>query len=98
MSDKNPIIKKVWITKYALTSGVIVAVNVSHCLSISPDGKMIAETSGWRLCYHRPDWHRTEADAIEQVELMMRSKISSLTKSLAKIKAIDPTKLVKEAK
>jgi len=72
----------VWITKYALTQGILKA--EAEVSSISE--RMISIEGGRFLeCFHKPHWHTTEEDALAQAEEMRRKKIASLKKSLDKI-------------
>jgi microcystin degradation protein MlrC len=90
MSNKNPIITKVWVTKYALTTGVITQNNVELCTSISD--KMI-------LCldhavYFKPYWHTTRDEAVRHVWKMIDAKLASLAKIKAVIRKMDPETIV----
>lgn len=87
----NPILPKVWITKYALTKGVHTAVNVEQCLSTVPDGSMIAvpQARYSDAYFHKPDWHTTPEDAQAQVQKMIASERKSLAKKLAKLEALE---------
>lgn len=80
----------VWITKYALTSGVFVA-DVERCESINP--KMVSGFGRFRgQYYHKPDWHETEDEALARVREMIVSRIGSLKASIRKVEAVE-TKL-----
>ena len=76
-----------WITKYALTKGIIKirAEKSSDSMieEIGPDGNGV-----YNSYYHGNDWHITEHDAIEQAKKMQVRKIASLERSLNKIKAL----------
>jgi hypothetical protein len=74
---------KVWITKYALTSGVFTR-EVEEPNDGSP-AMIHDDSSGYMACYYGHDWHRTRRDAIERVSKMREAKIASLTRSLRKI-------------
>lgn len=85
---ENPIIPKVWITKYALTTGIATAVNVVHCLGTSD--RMIGVPQGRNLgdaYFHKPDWHTTEQEAYARVKEMFDAEQKSLTKRQAKLDA-----------
>jgi len=68
---------KYYITKYALTSGVIL---------------VEGEKTSWdkvirvkNTCYHRPDWHTSWDLAKIQIQKMKDAKIKSLIKQLDKL-------------
>jgi len=73
---------KVWITKYALTSGIEVvngelfendtAVNYGNCYAHG-EGR---------------EWHKTEEAAIIRAEKMRSDKIASLRKSISKLEKL----------
>lgn len=77
-----------WITKYALTDGVI-----------KVSGKVNHEISSRMFTYRLPgdfsdtyvhgnDWHRTEHEALDRAEKMRAKKIASLKKQIAKLEAM----------
>ncbi len=72
----------VYVTKYALTQGVLIReVRETHTPA------MVA-TIGSVQCFHKPDWHLTEKEAKERVKEMIQSKrnsIERMTKKLDKI-------------
>ena len=71
---------KVWVTKYALTSGI----EERDAEPSSDHPNMISwATGGWRSYAHGKDWHKTREAAIERAEIMRKAKIASLRKSLA---------------
>lgn len=75
----------IWVSKYALTDGIIKSDNVE-----------VEDDIVWGPipnCYfsrrmRHPDWHRTEAAAIARAEEMRAFKIASLEKQIAKLRAI----------
>lgn len=71
---------KVYITKYALTSGIIVT-----DAEILTDG-MIRTEEKWNRYFHGEgrDWHRTFEGAQKRAEEMRVKKIASLKKQLVK--------------
>lgn len=77
-----------WVTKYALTIGIMK--REGHvCHSVS------SEMFSWRSpgdSYdsqaHGRDWHRTEDAAKARAEVMRRAKIASLLKAVAKLEAM----------
>ncbi len=84
--NSEPIIH-VWITKYALSSGITEA-DMSHCVNISD--KMVADRrpGQWHATYHKPDWHTTKEEAIARAEVMRTNKIASLKKSIKKLEGL----------
>ena len=73
---------KVWISKYALTTGLYEAeVDPSNTCSGSVYDK---KTTAF---YHGEgrEWHRTKEDAIKRAEEMRIKKIASLTKQIQKL-------------
>ena len=71
---------KVYITKYALTAGIIEA--DAEILK----GDMILINGDWNRCFHGEgkDWHRTFEEAYKKAEQMRIKKIASLKKQLSK--------------
>lgn len=71
---------KVYITKYALTSGIIEA--DAEILT----GDMILINGDWNRYFHGEgkDWHRTFEEAYKKAEQMRIKKIASLKKQLSK--------------
>ena len=76
---------KVWITKYALTEGII----EMNCKA-THDPKMIAgKWNGYYPTYvFTPHWHASKADANARAEQMRRDKLISLEKQIARLKAL----------
>ena len=73
---------KAWITKYALTEGIIL-VDARVC-----DDKefIVYYCDGCQNYIHSSDWHETQGEAIEHANKMRINKIASLEKKLAKLK------------
>ncbi len=77
----------VWITRYALTSGVEKA-RANRC-SRTPG--MIAVRRGIATVYfHGKDWHETEKAALARANNMRLKKIAALGKQIAKLQKLDP--------
>lgn len=74
---------KAWITKWALTKGIILTGRAEVCADINP-GMLDAGALGY---HHGHDWHRTEAAAVKRAEEMRIAKVASLKKQIAKLKA-----------
>jgi hypothetical protein len=75
---------KVWITKYALTSGVI-----------ETDARVCEETNGIMIeakpygYFHKPDWHDNKVSAEDRVCDMINKQLASLEKQLDKLRKLD---------
>jgi len=81
---------KVWITKYALTEGIIEA-EASLCEGhgIAPRTMIeLVSSDPYYTHYHKPDWYETRRAAVERAEQMRQKKIASLRKQLAKLEAM----------
>ena len=73
----------VYVTKFALTKGVLAKrVETKH----SPD--YVLDVNAPMVLYRKPEWHNTEAEALEHAEAMRQKKICSLKKKLAKMEAL----------
>jgi len=76
---------KVWITKYALTSG-IVEMEAERCGSTE---KMIAvKGESYPQYFHGQDWHENKESALLRAEVMRQKKIASLKKSMKAMEAL----------
>ena len=77
---------KVWITKYALTSGII-EINAE----ITDNGSAYDMGTSFPTYYHEEgkEWHRTKESAIAKAEEMRKKKISSLQKQIKKLENIN---------
>ena len=78
---------KVWITKYALTAGIIetgVAEEVG-------DGMIRANIDMASYCFHGEgqEWHKTKESALRRAEIMKANKLDSLRTQIAKVEAIN---------
>lgn len=75
---------KVWITKYALTKGIIEAE------ALDCGGSMIAvrTSTPWLNSYHRNDWHKSEQSAKRWACVMRDKRIASLKNQIAKLEAM----------
>lgn len=78
---------RVWITKYALTTGVFTADNVE----VSHEEKMVSfRQEAWPriVHFHKPDWWPSESGAIARVKVMIAAREASLAKEQAKLNAL----------
>lgn len=79
---------KVWITKYALTQGIIEKEVYEDCLRIDPSGNVISvKLNGFITYFHGlgNEWHKTKESAISKAEKMRQRKISSLKNQIEKL-------------
>ncbi len=81
----EPIKIKVYVTKYALTQGIIEFIG-ERC----SNPKMIRRRVGGRQTeyYNKPYWHENKQDALNHVEKMRKSKIESLERKLTILKEL----------
>ncbi len=73
---------KVYITKYALTGGIL----EKEGYIVKDNDRMVA-IDGYNY-YHKPFWHITKEDAIKHAEEMRIKKLQSLDKQIKKISKI----------
>lgn len=76
---------KVWITKYALTTGIEeVEAEVTESR-----GSMIQVTGRqFGTYYHKPFWHTSREEAVAHAELLRAKKLKSLRKAIAKLESL----------
>jgi hypothetical protein len=74
---------KAWVTKYALTSGILV-VEAEHCTDSDPG--MIA--FGEMNYAHGDDWHRSLEAALSRAEVMRRKKLAALRKQVTRLETL----------
>ena len=74
---------KVWITRYALTDGIL-DTDAKVCFDADATGNMISCDRGY---FHGDgrDWHRTKEAALVRAEKMRQKKIASLKKQIEKL-------------
>ena len=75
---------EVWITKYALTSGILYK-KATPC----GNGRMIEVGRGSYFHGEGRDWHRTLESAQKKAEVMRVKRIASLKKSIATLEALN---------
>ena len=76
---------KVFITKFALTRG-IVEIDAEICSTISKNMiQTTADKGRFDIYYHKPDWHESKDDAIKKANEMRDKKIASLKKQIQKL-------------
>lgn len=79
---------KVWITKYALTKGILEKECHDFCLDTDSTGNMICiNENGYRQYYHGKgqEWHDCKESAIAKAEEVREKKIVSLKKQIKKL-------------
>ncbi len=83
MSDRR-ILETVYVTKYALTQGILVYHNAEVCTDVHI---LVPPTTsaGYLQHFHKPDWHENEADARNRCLDLKNAKIKSLEKALHKL-------------
>ncbi len=76
----------VWITKYALTTGMFTAETKDDINALEDDIVRVNNQSlnGYRL-YFQNEWHATEAMAIAYVKIIRDKKIKALKKQIKKL-------------
>lgn len=76
---------KVWITKYALTSGIEELHGGQHWSSAT---RFVTKRHGWDWVFKRPDWHTTKEEAIARAEEMRTKKIANLKEQISKLEKL----------
>lgn len=76
----------VWITKYALTQGVL-----EFDAELVGSGRILVRgrDGSFDSYYHRPDWYESKEFADARVQKMVKAKIANLRKQLARLEAMD---------
>ena len=72
---------KVYITRYALSTGIIETDDAEICSNISED-MISSKKYGY---FHGNDWHKKKEDAVLRAEVMRIKKIESLKKQIEKL-------------
>lgn len=73
---------KVYITKYALTKGIL-----EKEVEVSPiSEKMVVERkNGGNICYHKPFWYENKDDAAKHANELRLKKVKLLEKEISKL-------------
>lgn len=80
---------KIWVTKYALTKGILEADDGEIC-EIVPKGMIRSKClGGGHTYFHKPDWHESKEEADEQAEKMRLKKLESLKKQIKKLESLN---------
>lgn len=77
----------VWITKYALTTGIMTE-QVEEPTQRSPN-MICARALGPSAFFHGKDWHRTKEAAATRAEEMRKTKLASLKKQIIKLERLN---------
>jgi predicted house-cleaning NTP pyrophosphatase (Maf/HAM1 superfamily) len=84
MRNNDPIIPRVWITRYALTKGILTAENVRHCINTADT--MIAIDGVYSgAVFHKPHWHTSREEALDRAGNMVLKKLASIDKQKIKM-------------
>lgn len=76
---------KVFITKYAMTKGII-EMDGERCTSFgSPDMIVVGVKNGFQQFYHGEDWHRSRESAVKRANEMQSAKLASIDKQRKRI-------------
>jgi hypothetical protein len=76
-----------WITKYALTEGIL-KMKVRDCFDISADMVVKVDGQGYEQAFHDKDWHRSHEEAIARAKDMQAAKLKSIDKQRKRIAAL----------
>lgn len=77
---------KVYITKYALTQGIIeIDIEKIRNFSIIEDKDMLCFNDGHPVYFHKGEWCRSKEEAIQDAEKKREKKVASLRKQLEKL-------------
>lgn len=83
----------VWITKYALTTGIHQAEfeGIFECNGVVNENTACVKDSvcPYNRLYHKGEWHKTEAEAKKKANEMRLKKIKSLEKQIEKLHKLE---------
>ena len=74
---------KVWVTRYALTDGIMEMKGEIH-----DDGYFLPDGDGYWSSIPKKDWHHTKAEAIARAEEMRIERLKSLDNQIKKISSL----------
>lgn len=75
----------VYITKYALTKGII----KTTPQSVNKDDVVVTRFQGWTEYYFHKDYDEDKDDALIQAEAKRHSRIAALKKQIAKLEKLE---------
>ena len=79
---------KVFITKYALTKGILEAEAEGMPKPMAPNMVAVPGTHGYIACFHKDEWFLTLAEAEARREELIAAKRKSLEKQLTALDKI----------
>lgn len=83
-SGKQAMKTKIWITRYALTKGVMTAsAEINKAMATVYDGHRL------KLFLHGNDWHRTQDGAVAHVNKMIEAKRRSIVNQIEKLDRLE---------
>ena len=85
-SPESVNIPLVYVTKYALTQGILTFENVERCDGTNP--RMIAVRGRFPQYFHNDDWHTDLGAAMARAEKMRAAKLASIEKQAARIRKL----------
>jgi hypothetical protein len=90
----NTILEKVYITKYALTEGIIEKAFAELYADVTaPEiSTMIivraVQNNTLDMYFHKPDWYLTKEEAVERAEEMKKKQIKALKKKIERLEKL----------
>ena len=78
---------KVWLTKYALTTGIECRDDMKEKDGCVSNGMAYSTSRHYRFATGK-DWYKTEKEAIDRAESMRKKKIDSHKKAISKLETI----------
>lgn len=80
---------KVWITKYALTRGILeLDSETVEGFRVKGDSIYYFEQSGYPQGFHKGEWYENQQMAITKAEEMRQKKLASLKQQIEKLEKI----------
>lgn len=79
---------KVWITKYALTRGILAA-EASHAGGVIATVKRGEHFFRHSTLFFNSEWHRTRESALTRAEEMRAKKLASLRKQIDRLEKLN---------
>lgn len=76
---------KIYVTKYALTKGI----QEMEAESVDENRAIVKIYGNLAQYFHNKEYHLSKEAAVEQADLMLKNRISSLEKQIAKLKKLN---------